>query len=276
MPGVVRGLSIPAFLGLAGAAAAVALLVVVSLGATIARYGIQPVWDFLTHPKTATLIAVTGPILGFVTAWILFEITERRKARRAQAAMRAAILGELRDAELLLSNIVLGYAFGVPASADTQRAVKELRWLLAPERGKVEGVGFFEATGTTEAALQPLRGRSDQEVAALLPHFPSTSKRRPLEVHLPVIAGVLRQPTIGLTEAQVRLLAAVRWQLQLLNDGARWTHRFFRMTFTVRDPTNHGLAVTNHDVCRNEHRQRAAWALDEVRNAIAVLTAAAR
>ncbi len=179
----------------------------------------------------------------------------------ARDAMRKAVVGELRNAELLLANIVVGYAWG-PTGVGVDRAIKETRWLIAPEQARVEGVGFFEATGEMESRLEGFRDRSDQEIAMLMRMAPSTAKRRPLEVHLPVLEAMLRQPQAGFTDRQIQLLASVRWQLQLLNDGAQWTHRFFRMTFTVKNPDNHQAVVANHESCRQEHRHRAGLALE--------------
>jgi hypothetical protein len=173
---------------------------------------------------------------------------------------------------LLLSNIVVTHGSG-PDGAGIERAASELRWLTEPERGKVEGVGFFEVTPEKEAVFRRMHSRSDQEFATVLRLFPSTAGRRLFEVRIPVIAGVLRQPQTALTERQVQLLASVRWQLQLLNDGAQWQHRFFRMTFTVKHAGNHAIVVANQLSCRDEHRKRAVLALDEIRAAIRVLRA---
>lgn len=248
---------------LAGIVALLLVVLVILLGATLASHGAQGVWVLAANP-------ILGPLAGFLTAWLTFELTERRKARLAREAMRTAVVGELHHAELLLANIVLGYAFG-PTGTGVDRAVKELRWLIAPERGRIEGVGFFEATGEVESMLQQFRGLSDPQMAALLRTRPSTAARRPLEVHVPVLEAVLRQPQAGFADRQVHLLGSVRWQLQLLNDGAEWTHRFFEMTFTVADPANHRAVVANRDSWRDEHRHRAGLALDEIRNAISVL-----
>lgn len=49
---------------------------------------------------------ITGPVIGFLSAWLLFELTERRRRQLAQQAMRRALLAELRQAELVLSGIL--------------------------------------------------------------------------------------------------------------------------------------------------------------------------
>jgi hypothetical protein len=248
---------------LAGIVALLLVALVILLGATLAFHGGQGVSAAAAHP-------ILGPIAGFLTAWLIFELTERRRSRMARNAIRTAVVGELRHVELLLANMVVGYAWG-PTGTGVDRAVREVRWLFAPERKRIEGVGFFEATREGESQFHQLRELPDPQIAQFLRMHPSTEGRRPLEVHLPVIDAVFRQPQTGFTERQIQLIGSVRWQLQLLNDGAQWAHRFFEMSFTVTDPENHRRVEANHQSCRDEHRHRAGLALDEVRSAISIL-----
>ena len=68
-----------------------------------------------------------GMIIGFLFAWGVFELTEHRRRKRAQAAVRRALVAELGQAELVLSAIVFNLSIGTDHVAD---AVQELRWIL--------------------------------------------------------------------------------------------------------------------------------------------------
>ena len=47
-----------------------------------------------------------SPFLGFLLGWGLFEVTERRKNRMAQRALREALISELEHIEVMLSSLV--------------------------------------------------------------------------------------------------------------------------------------------------------------------------
>jgi hypothetical protein len=57
----VKRLSNRALLALVGPGAAVAVVVVVLMGAAVALHGVLRLWEFLTQPKLATLVTVAGP-----------------------------------------------------------------------------------------------------------------------------------------------------------------------------------------------------------------------
>jgi hypothetical protein len=63
---------------------------------------------------------IIGPVIGFLAGWALFELTERRKVRMAQRALRAALVAELRHTEVLLSTIVGKYCYLAKNPSETK------------------------------------------------------------------------------------------------------------------------------------------------------------
>lgn len=55
----------------------------------------------------SSLATVVGPILGFVSAWVLFELQEYRKQSAAVKLARQSIIAELKWLESILSFTVL-------------------------------------------------------------------------------------------------------------------------------------------------------------------------
>src|ERR1700736_6645254 len=76
------------------------------------------------HDWWSPLLAM---IIGFLFAWGVFELTEHRRRKRAQAFVRRALVAELGQAELVLSAIVFNLSIGTDHVAD---AGQELRWVL--------------------------------------------------------------------------------------------------------------------------------------------------
>ena len=88
------------------------------------------------------LLAVAGPFLGFLTGWGLFELTERRKVRLAERALREALVAELHHTELLLSSIVGKYAFLASGPDEIKAVAAEIRWFVQVGSSRVQGLGL--------------------------------------------------------------------------------------------------------------------------------------
>jgi hypothetical protein len=93
-------------------------------------------------------IDVPDSVIGFISAWLLFTLTERLKHRRRLRLVRRSLVAELRQAELTLSSMVAKFAAGM---ADVSRGIKEWRWLVR------EGM-WDRYTGFTEADIAKFSG----------------------------------------------------------------------------------------------------------------------
>src|SRR5882762_9773287 len=91
-----------------------------------------------------------GMIIGFLFAWGVFELTEHRRRRRTQAAVRRALVAELGQAELVLSAIVFNLSIGTDHVAD---AVQELRWILQLGTERILRAGVLDLTTEEIEAL---------------------------------------------------------------------------------------------------------------------------
>jgi hypothetical protein len=112
------------------------------------------------HDWWAPLI---GMIIGFLFAWGVFELTEHRRRKRAQAAVRRALVAaELGQAELVLSAIVFNLSIGTDHVAD---AAQELRGILQLGTERILRAGVLDLTTEEIEALRHLQGQSDQGTA---------------------------------------------------------------------------------------------------------------
>ncbi len=100
----------------------------------------------MTIADLKDIITVAGPFLGFLTGWGLFELTERRKVRLAEGALRAALIAELEHAEVLLASIVGRYAYLATSPAEIQQVASEIRWFLAVGRLRAQAIGLSEVS----------------------------------------------------------------------------------------------------------------------------------
>src|SRR5260370_3686104 len=133
-----------------------------------------------------------GMIIGLVVAWGGFELTEHRRRRRTQAAVRRALVAELGQAELVLSAIVFNLSIGTDHVAD---AVQELRWILRLGTERILRAGVLDLTTEEIEALRHLQGQSDQGTAEILRTLPPGRRPRPLgEFRVPVLGPLLPNP----------------------------------------------------------------------------------
>src|SRR5258705_6014794 len=117
-----------------------------------------------------------GMIIGFLFAWGVFELTEHRRRKRAQAGVRRALVAELGQAELVLSAIVFNLSIGTDHVAD---AVQELRWILQLGAERILRAGVLDLTAEEIEALRHLQGQSDQGTAEILRTLSPGQRARP-------------------------------------------------------------------------------------------------
>ena len=213
--------------------------------AAMSQVGLQPVLTIITS------------ILSFFVAWALFELTERRKVKFAQRALRQALVEELRHAELLLSSIIRKYAFVAVTAEEILITARELRWFIEEAPRRAESVGLMEdAVRMTEEDIARLLRFSDEQLVALY-----ATARRPDRVGnkliLPIVDAALAGRTAGFSATEIGLLGMVRWQLHLLEQHAGWMSEFFRLSYSVVDPDNHQRILENSDQMTRTYVKRA-------------------
>src|SRR5215475_2671704 len=136
--------------------------------------------------------SLIGMIIGFLLAWGVFELTEDRRRRRAQAAMRRALMSELGHAELVLSTIVFNLSIGADNVGD---AVPELRWFLRLGTERILRAGVLELTTEELEVMRHLQGLSDRGAAEILRTLSPPRRPRPLvELPMAVLDSVLANP----------------------------------------------------------------------------------
>ena len=83
-------------------------------------------------------------LLGFFFSWLLFELTERRKVRRAQQEIQRALVAELESAEVVVSQSVTKYARLCENEADEALVANEARWFYNIGRQRVQDFGILD------------------------------------------------------------------------------------------------------------------------------------
>lgn len=197
-------------------------------------------------------------IVGFVTGYLLFELTEWRRRNRRLATMRRVLQVELQTLEAGLSAAVFRCSVGTEHVA---RAVRELRHFYS--EGRVRLLPIDPPTLPRDF-LQ----RTDQELEEIVRHW------RPMESAVaPGLATVVLDATLAsqdsdLSQEQLQALMKVTWHAQLLRHDAEWMNHWLRMTFEIEDPDNHAAVGANHSQARQNYRGRAEVMLDAVREAL--------
>lgn len=213
-----------------------------------------------------------GMIIGFLFAWGVFERTEHRRRKRAQAAMRRALMAELGQAELAGSAIVFNLSIGTDNVAD---AVQALRSFLELGTERILRAGVLDLTTEELESLRHLQGQSDQGAAEILRTFSPQQRARPLvELLVPVLDSVLANPSAGFGYIEEQALGDVRWQVHLLAAEARAAGEWLRLTCMTADHSdNHVRVAANLDGTREAYRRRAIVAVRTIRAAVSVLKA---
>ena len=220
----------------------------------------------MTISDLKDIITVAGPFLGFLTGWGLFELTERRKVRLAEGALRAALIAELEHAEVLLASIVGRYAYLATSLAEIQQVASEIRWFLAVGRLRAQAIGLSEVS-EPPAGFDSL---SDEQLVAGFTHLTQSDRMGP-KLILPVIDSALAGHTSGFTSVEIQALSSVRWQAFLLAEDADWMAEFLRLTFTVTDAENHDIVTNNFAMRTRGYARRAHVMVGCVRTALKLL-----
>jgi len=215
----------------------------------------------------ALLIRVLTPffpsLVAFALGWGLFEVTERRKAAMRKSGIRRALIAELQQVEAILSSIVWKFAMG---AADPIDGVGELRWFLAHARER------GAAVEDPPEQLVALAARSDDELIRAFRGYRPT-RELGLTMLLPIVDSVLANPDGGLTPTEWQRMGQIRWQSHLLEFVTADMREWLRFSFTVTDPTNHGIVEANYQNARMWYAKRAKHMLDVVRDGLRTLGA---
>ena len=212
------------------------------------------------------LVSETAPVLlGFISAWLLFEVTARRRARLSQRELCRALVAELENAEVLASTIVCKYARFSQSKKDVAFVACEIRWFHDVGRQRLEAVGILADLPNFSSELTSL---SDDQLVAL---FSSTKETVGTKLILPVLDRALAGQTFGFRANQIQALSMVRWQIYLLAQDAESMHEMFRLSFTVTDEKNHEIVLVNHDQRSVAYAHRAQTLLRAMRTALELM-----
>ncbi len=200
-----------------------------------------------------------GPVIGFVMAWVLFELTEFRRRWVRASNVRRSFVAEMKSVERVLSATVfnLSMALGEP-----DRVVTEMRWLI----------GQKEALDMLGEAPPGLLEKSDQEIADILKMFQSKASKDVPELPVPILSAVLSTQGFGFTSEEIQILCEANRYIHGLGHHARSMRENVRLTFTVIDETNRAIVQDNY--LKNLHSCRlcAVDGLSYVRKAIKTVT----
>lgn len=204
--------------------------------------------------------------MGFLAAWGVLQLADRRRRRTAQAVTRRAVVAELRHTELVLSSIIVNLSIGTDTVAD---AVRELKVLLEIGTDRILRIGVLDLTTDELEALRHLQGVSDQSAAEILRTLAPAQRARPLKVQVPVLDGLLANPAHGFADVDLQALSAVRWQAHLLADEARLADECLPLASTATD--GHGRALATLDGTRESYRRRAIVAVQMIRDTLSLM-----
>jgi hypothetical protein len=205
---------------------------------------------------------LVGAVIGLLSGWGLFEITEARKRRVQAENIRRMIVVELRGAEVVLNTLVCKLS---AALNDDTRFVAEMRWSAHRIARQAPTVGVSVPEEMSEEMAKKFAALSDAQV--LLMKGSVATSQRCIAVPTPVTRSVLTSPGVQLDSRELEMLAAIEWQAGLLAAVAEQVNSLYPLTFTVSDPTNHGIVVDNIDTTRKTYYYRATVMLDVIRRA---------
>jgi hypothetical protein len=212
-------------------------------------------------------LATAGPtVLGFVSAWALFQLQERHKQSFAADSARQSLLAELKWLESQLSMTVIKCANQSPIF---DRAIREFRWFY---KEGIPSNTLQELSSEQLKLCEKAAASSDQEITDLLRLGFFRQESHAIEMPITITNSILATPTSAkLTAEEIKKLVAVRWQSTMLAAQARLMNENLRLTFTVLDETNHPIVKHNHAQSLGWYGMRAAYTLDYVRAALTEL-----
>ncbi len=206
------------------------------------------------------LVSETAPVLlGFISAWLLFEVTARRRARLSQRELCRALIAELENAEVLASTIVAKYARFCQNEKDVAFVAREIRWFHEIGRQRLKVIGIVSDLPSVSSELKSL---SDDQLVGL---FSSTKETVGTKLIMPVLDRALAGQTFDFRTNQIQALSTVRWQIYLLEQDAESMHEMFRLSFTVTDESNHEIVLENHNQRSVAYAQRVQTLLRAIR-----------
>lgn len=198
-----------------------------------------------------------GPVIGFISGWGLFEVTEFRRRTVQKGAVRASLLSELRQAEVTLAVIVVQRSWGAP---DARRAVGEWRWLVDDGRKH-----FSLASIEVPAELaERTRGKTDDEIVSILRAMPPIGRNRAIKLSLPILESTLRGQTAAFSREEVDALGDINWQAYLFAEETYWINYWLQSSFTASE-VNHPVITQNHNNSVEAYRKRAEFLLESIR-----------
>ncbi len=200
-----------------------------------------------------------GPVIGFVMAWILFELTEFRRRWVRASNVRRSFVAEMKTVERVLSATVFNLSI---ALGETDYAVAEMRWLAGQKE-------YIDVLG---GALPGLLEKSDQEIAAVLKILQPKAAKDVPELPVPILSAVLSAQGFGFTSEEIQILCEANRYIHGLGHHARSMGENLRLTFTVTDTTNHAIVQENFQRNLRSCRLCALDALGHVRKAIKTVT----
>ena len=201
-------------------------------------------------------------LVGFISAWLLFELTERRRIRLAHRELRRALAAELENAEVLVSTIVCKYARLCQNEAEVAFVASEIRWFRHVGRQRMQDLGIISDFPPIPPEFKSL---SDNKLIEL---FSSIRETIGTKIIMPVVESALTGQMLGFGASQIQVLSMVRWQTYLLEQDAELMKEMFRLTFTVTDEKNHDIVVANHDQRTASYARRAQTLLRAIRAAL--------
>jgi len=218
-------------------------------------------WKVL-NPLTSATVNV---LLGFLSAWLLFVVTERRRAARSQHELRRALVAELENGEVLANNFVCKYARLFKSEQDIAFCANEIRWSQGVGRKRMEILGIVAARQDASPQLASL---SDRQLVTL---FSDINETVGTKLYLPILDRALGAQTFGFSAEQIQVLSMVRWQIFLLAQEADSMQELLRLSFTITDENNHQIVIKNHDQRSLAYARRAQTVLRAIRRAIELI-----
>jgi hypothetical protein len=213
----------------------------------------------------SSLTAVMTTLIGFVSGWGLFELTDWRRRTSEQRELRSALVAELQNAEVLASYTVVKYARYFQGKAKVALVAHEIRWFQTVGRSQMEAAGVVSNLPQTPPAFETL---GDEQLVDLFSQIDETIGSKLI---FPIVESVLAGKTSGLNAQQIAALSMVHWHAHLLSQNADAMREFLHMSYTVTDETNHPRVIKNHEKQCASYALRAEVLLGVIRRALQLL-----
>lgn len=208
------------------------------------------------------MIDFVGPLIGFVSAWVLFELTSLRRRVTHRRGLKIALVSELEHAEYHLSFIVLSCSYG---SEDPVRGVAEARWIISKGHEREPLLPHFPHQ------LKDFSGSlSDKDWERMLKKI-EKKRTRLEEVNFPTVDSILSTPGSGLTRDSIEILSRVKWGAHSLNSVARAANEIYQILMQADVSPKVESIVQAYVTASDEYCSLAHPLLDYVRLALHTL-----